>query len=89
MDETCRDCARNKVCDHDKYGWEKCGNFLDESIVKSALIKRVQMKPIGDLHSVPHYRCPDCFGGVVIYEDSRKFPFCHHCGQALDWGEEE
>ncbi|MBQ7671309.1 MAG: hypothetical protein IJS45_11430 [Clostridia bacterium] len=47
-------------------------------------------KPIGDLHSVPHYRCPTCKNAVVVFENDRKTPCCYWCGQALDWaGKEE
>lgn len=51
----------------------------------NALEKQIPKKPTGDLHSVPHYRCPVCKNAVVMYEDSTRFPHCHHCGQALDW----
>lgn len=44
-------------------------------------------KPIGDLNSVPHYRCPTCKKTVVLYEDSPKHPYCQWCGQRLDWEE--
>ena len=50
-----------------------------------ALEKQIPMKPIGDLHSVPHYRCPACNSAVVLYEDSPKHPCCQWCGQKLDW----
>ena len=53
--------------------------------VISALEKQIPEKPVGDLKSVPHYRCPKCFGGVKMYEDSIVYPYCHHCGQKLDW----
>lgn len=43
--------------------------------------------PIGDLHSVPHYRCPNCHKSVKTYEDSSTYSFCHWCGQALDWSD--
>ena len=25
---TCRTCKANKVCDHNKYGFEDCGNYI-------------------------------------------------------------
>ena len=28
MDKTCKECACNKVCNHDVYGFESCGNFI-------------------------------------------------------------
>lgn len=52
-----------------------------------ALEKQIPNKPIGDLHSVPHYRCPMCKNSVKCYEDSITYPYCHHCGQALDWSD--
>lgn len=52
-----------------------------------ALDKQIPKKPIGDLHSVPHYRCPICQFGIVMYEESMKYPYCHHCGQAIQWEE--
>ena len=38
--------------------------------------KNIPQKPAGDLHSVPHYRCPNCGSGVVLYEGDAKFPHC-------------
>lgn len=28
MTKTCNKCACNKVCNHDIYGFENCGNFI-------------------------------------------------------------
>ena len=28
MTKTCKECACNKVCNHDIYGFENCGNFM-------------------------------------------------------------
>ena len=50
-----------------------------------AIQYRIPMKPVGDLHSVPHYRCPSCNGAIVMYEDSPEYPYCQWCGQALLW----
>ena len=30
----CNDCKANKVCDHNKYGFENCGNFIPIDVVK-------------------------------------------------------
>lgn len=40
----------------------KCTFEVRQEAVK-ALKKSIPMKPIGDLHSVPHYRCPACMLG--------------------------
>lgn len=28
MDKTCNKCICNKVCNHDLFGFENCGNFM-------------------------------------------------------------
>ena len=48
-------------------------------------VKEIPKKPIGDLHSVPHYRCPNCNKAIVVYEFDYKYPHCKWCGQAIDW----
>lgn len=62
--------------------------FRGLSVANIALKKQIPQKPIGDLHSCPHYRCPSCHRSVVLYEDSPKFPYCQWCGQKLDWKDE-
>lgn len=57
----------------------------DMENVMNALDKQVPKKPIGDLHSVPHYRCPNCKDTIVVYESEYRFPCCPWCGQAIDW----
>lgn len=58
------------------------------SMAVSALEKQIPEKPIGDLHSVPHYRCPNCKCTVKLYEDSPVYPHCQYCGKALEWGKD-
>ena len=50
-----------------------------------ALKDKIAEKPIGDLHSCPHYRCPSCHRSVVLYEDDPKYPCCQWCGKKLNW----
>ena len=64
---------------------KEVGETIDLAI--EALEKQIPKKPTGDLHSVPHYRCSVCKSGVKQYDDSITYPFCHHCGQALDWSD--
>lgn len=54
-----------------------------------ALEKQIPKKPVGDLNSVPHYRCPSCKNAVKVYEDDAVRPQCHYCNQKLDWGDTE
>ena len=50
-------------------------------------MKNFPRRPIGDLHSVPHYRCPECNGAVVLYEDDVNPYSCKWCGQRLNWSD--
>lgn len=58
-------------------------------LAKEALEKQIPKKPIGDLDSVPHYRCPYCNRAVKLYENDRGFDFCPDCGQHIDWNEDD
>lgn len=71
--------------DDTAYGGKCTFEVRQESI--KALKRSIPMKPIGDLNSVPHYRCPACNRAVALYEDSPKHPCCRWCGQKLDWEE--
>lgn len=57
--------------------------------IREAVEKQKAKKPKGDLHSVPHYRCPNCNNTVKLYQNSVKDEICRWCGQVIDWGEEE
>lgn len=50
-------------------------------------LTEILRKPIGDLNSVPHYRCPTCNSAVAMYCDDPKYPCCQWCGQKLDWND--
>ena len=60
-----------------------CKNCENDAAV-NALDKQIPKKPIGDLHSVPHYRCPTCKCTVSMY-NTQYDSFCKYCGQAIDW----
>ena len=65
----------------------KQGGFIafkcDKTIV-SALERRIPKKPI-NIASITYIpACPQCKGTVTTYEKC-----CEHCGQALDWSNEE
>ena len=32
--KTCNTCKANKVCNHDKYGFENCGNYIPDEAVE-------------------------------------------------------
>lgn len=57
--------------------------------VREAVEKQKKKKPKGDLHSVPHYRCPNCNSTVKLYQNSKKDEICKWCGQRIEWSEVE
>jgi len=67
-------------------------NMCESDDMKNAIValdKQIPKKPSGDLHSVPHYRCPSCHNAIVVYEYDYKYPNCKWCGQAIDWSKNE
>ena len=44
-----------------------------------------RIKPVGDLDSVPHYRCGKCDRAIVMYENDEKPDICPWCGYGVDW----
>lgn len=88
-EKTVEDISIEKAISHFKYGISH--DIFKEPVTSyakmavAALDKRILKKPIGDLHSVPHYRCPNCNGAVAVYEYDFKYPNCKWCGQAIDW----
>ena len=42
-------------------------------------------KPIGDLDSVPHWRCGVCRRAVVLYKNDERPDKCRWCGTLIDW----
>lgn len=72
----------------EEYGVNQTGIFEVDAAIE-ALGKQIPERAIGDLNSVPHYRCPVCRSGIKTYENSTVYPYCHYCGQALDWSDAE
>ena len=83
-----RICCEQPVAHHCRdnclYGESECAFGL----AIKALEKQIPKKPRGDLHCVPHFRCPSCTSSVRTYVNSTKIPYCAWCGQKIDWGEE-
>lgn len=79
-------CQRYKDWYTDYRGYKKLGT-LEE--VREAVEKQEKKKPKGDLHSVPHYRCPNCNSTVKLYQNSKKDEICKWCGQRIEWSEVE
>ena len=82
----CNTCKANKVCDHNKYGFENCNNYIPPDVVK-------ECKNISDLHPVDEFHCSKC--GLILEDYTKKvideddgdvyhfeyeIKFCPECG---------
>lgn len=55
----------------------------------TALEKRIPQKPYyRKEEDAKGYACPVCDMGVTVDHGRIRDTFCSHCGQALDWGED-
>lgn len=80
-------CQRYKELHNEYTEYKKLGT-LEE--VLDAVEKQKKKKPIEDRHHgiryTEVYRCPSCNGSF----SGRGFAkYCFHCGQAIDWSEDE
>ncbi len=37
---TCEDCKANNVCDHNKFGFENCGNYIPKDVAPKSEVAR-------------------------------------------------
>lgn len=88
-DKVIKDVSIEKAIEHFKYGISH--DIFSEPVTSyakmavEALDKQIAKKPVGDLNSVPHYRCPNCNNAVAVYKFDYKYSNCKWCGQKLDW----
>ncbi len=99
---TCKDCFHFEVCDSGRHigeyidddgiysdGVEKeCPTFKSKAAYERAMGKLTPKKPILDTifpSGVKWFMCAACNHNNVEKND----PFCHQCGQALDWSDTE
>ena len=76
---TCETCKANKVCDHNKYGFENCNNYISADVLE---VRH------GEWEQNPYckriYFCSEC--GRHIEDGSfnpyEHFPYCH-CGAKM------
>ena len=76
---------------------ERCEGYQNDDACETceinfaikAIDKQIPRKPIGDLHSVPHYRCSVCYSSVKTYRGQHGVRFCRWCGQRILWEAEE
>lgn len=43
-EKTCSTCQCNKVCDHNNYGFENCGNYISGDLVPRAELEALQRR---------------------------------------------
>lgn len=41
VEKTCSTCQCNKVCDHNKYGFENCGNYISADVVPKSEVDKI------------------------------------------------
>ena len=79
MDKTCNKCVCNKVCNHDLFGFENCGNFMPAEDV----VEVVHSKWI--LYTDGSGECERCHirqKNVWDFEGWQNF--CGYCGAKMD-----
>lgn len=61
--------------------------YIDGKRMENFSLEPVELlvKPIGDLNSVPHFRCGACRRAIVVYRDDPKPDTCRWCGAKVDW----
>lgn len=59
---------------------KKYKELVDKAIPKKAIKDEIQ-----DIRYITKYTCPMCGGKIT----GRVSDYCYHCGQALDWSDEE
>ena len=42
-EKTCSTCQCNKVCDHNKYGFENCGNYISADVVPKSEVENLKV----------------------------------------------
>lgn len=79
-EKTCSTCACDKICDHNKYGFENCNSYISADVVE---VKRGHW--IED--EVCVYACSECGFTFTSVEDISEFKYCR-CGADMR-GEEK
>lgn len=50
-DKTCNTCKANKICDHNKFGFENCGNYIPLDVTE---VRRGEWKYEGEYKACSH-----------------------------------
>lgn len=89
LEDKCAECKMGRfVCDILNQ-YNKCAKLLEQMHVlkeRDTAKKPIKTNDDTGIRYTDSYRCPNCggnFAGTGISE------FCYHCGQRIDWTEEE
>ena len=63
----CNTCKCNKVCDHNKYGFENCNNYISADVVEVVRCKNCMHSSF--LHSLGRYMCRKGCGATRTGDD--------------------
>ena len=80
----CNTCKANKVCDHNRYGFENCGNYISADVVEVKHGEWID-KPTGRYMHMGSW-CSVCGekSGIGGIESNRHKPYCPNCGAKMD-----
>lgn len=56
----CETCKANKVCDHNKYGFENCNNYISADVVEVVRCKDCKHWKDTSLDTVTEYHWGEC-----------------------------
>ncbi len=59
-EKTCNTCKANKVCDHNKYGFENCNNYISTDVME---VKDCNLCVFNSRHATeyPCSHCKNCY----------------------------
>lgn len=72
---TCETCKANKVCDHNKYGFENCNNHIPEDVEE---VKHGEWREVNEKY--PRYVCTAC----NHLFNNKNYNYCPCCGAKMD-----
>lgn len=76
----------------EEHDWAQLLSYVNEAlrIAIKSIEKQIPKKPKYVMDNIEHNfyecMCPNC---KKYHREFYPFAYCNHCGQAIDWGEEE
>jgi hypothetical protein len=69
---TCNTCKCNKVCDHNKYGFENCNNYISADVVEVVRCGKCKHYVFGKSYT------PYCNNVMNLFEEIKPTDFCSY-----------